>query len=157
MDSTAWRNVGKGWHPAPQFPTIRWADSALEEQGWVNMRLPLPTGRPPGRPEAGSPACFLYPGSTSAHLCPSLTPSSSSSPEVFRNVFFSGRATFYMHEHCKHGLERHGQLLACPEYYTVFFPFLGNVFILYSSIYTGTVSQPQNWLCRVETPALPSP
>lgn len=50
-----------------------------------------------------------------------------------------------------------GSFWACPEYYTVFFPFLGNVFILYSSIYTWTVSQLQTWLCRVETPALPNP
>lgn len=38
---------------------VKWADSALEKRDWVNMRLPLPTGSPPGWPEPG-PWVYSY-------------------------------------------------------------------------------------------------
>lgn len=44
VEGMAWKNISRGCYWALGFPVVKWVDSALEKQDWVNMWLSLPTG-----------------------------------------------------------------------------------------------------------------
>lgn len=151
------------------WPGGTWTEAAIRLWGKVGEQCPGETGlgkhvtsssywKSPGWPEAGLRALSLSKGSipSLAPLGPCLTHRSFGSPEVFRSKcsFQEG-----LHSTCRNTVNmawRGPGFWACPEHYNFFFPFSGNIFVLYSFIYTWTVCQLKTWLCRVEMPALPN-
>lgn len=84
------REPGQGLLSSPGFSMVKWMNSALEGQIWVNIQLPLPAGDPQGGLRLG-PWCSLT--SLRAHVRLWLTwvhtnpYSSSSSSEIFRSKY----------------------------------------------------------------------
>lgn len=156
-----WGSLGRGCCHVLGVSRVKWVDSALEKQDWVNIRLPLLLGDLPGGLRLG-PWCSSHfleaPCQALAHLGPSLTPSSSSSPEVFRNKrsFQEG-----LHSTCTNTVNTvwrgQGSSGLAPEYYNFPFPFLATL-----PYFTHSHTLGQSASCRlgfvgVDMPALPKP